>query len=80
MSDGVTAVLEEVSETMLDDGVELQLEELGAGVARVRLEVDPVACEECVVPGAVIESILLPRLQEQEPSLERVQLVGEGVV
>jgi hypothetical protein len=77
MNDGVSGVLAEVSDTMLDEGMELRLDGLEGGTARVRLDVDPAACEDCVVPGSVIEGILLPRLREHLPALERVELVGQ---
>jgi hypothetical protein len=71
----VNDVLDEVSRTMLDDGMELRLESITNGVASVHLVIDPETCKDCVVPKEMIERILLGRLRESAPSLHTVRLI-----
>lgn len=79
MEQQVTKALADFSGAMLDDGIELRLEELRDGIARVRVHFDPKVCQECIVSAPTIEQILLPRLQKSAPGVQAVELVGAPV-
>lgn len=57
-----------------DDGLSFKLLNVEDGAAAVALVVAPEACEECIVPDAVLESILLKEIRKQLPMMRQVKV------
>lgn len=67
----------------LEDGVSLRFAGIEGSTARVRLEIDPEECEECLAPREVLEGILLKRFRDGGMEVDSVEIVespflGEG--
>jgi hypothetical protein len=56
------------------DGADLVLEDVRDGVAHVRLIVGPETCEECIVPKAMLEPVVLMALQDGDPTITSVSV------
>ena len=70
----VSRVLAEVGAS-LDEGASLRLVALDDGVARVELRVEPEACEDCIVPLEMLQTIIESRLAKAGHAVRRVDMV-----
>jgi len=57
-----------------EDGISFTLLGVRDGSAEVALVVAPGACEECVVPDAILESILLKEIRKALPMMRQVRV------
>jgi len=57
-----------------EDGISFKLLKVDDGAADVALVVDPSACEECIVPNSILESILLKEIRKQLPMMRTVKV------
>lgn len=57
-----------------EDGISFKLLQVNDGAADVALVVDPTACEECIVPDAILESILLKEIRKALPMMRQVKV------
>lgn len=57
-----------------DDGVSFQLLKVDDGAADVALVIDPNACQDCIVPDAILENILLKEIRRQIPMMRQVRV------
>jgi hypothetical protein len=71
----VRRILAEVGKS-LDVGASLHLLALEDGVARIELRVDPEACEECIVPLELLQTIVESRLAKAGHAFTRVDLIN----
>lgn len=69
----ITAILDRLGPT-IEDGVRFQLLAVNDGAARVALVLAPEACQDCVVPDAILETILLKEIRKQLPMMRQVQI------
>ena len=57
-----------------DDGISFRLVKVDDGAADVALVFAPDACEECIVPDAILENILLKEIRKQLPMMRQVKV------
>lgn len=57
-----------------EDGISFRLVAVRDGAADVALVVDPGACEECIVPDPILESILLKEIRKELPMMRQVKV------
>jgi len=57
-----------------EDGISFKLLKVHDGAAAVALVVDAQACEECIVPDAILETILLKEIRKQLPMMRQVKV------
>lgn len=69
----INGILETMAPTF-DDGISFKLLKVHDGAADVALVVDPTACEECIVPDEILESILLKEIRKQLPMMREVKV------
>jgi len=72
----ITGILEKLGPSF-DDGVSFKLLTVSDGVTNVQLVVAPDACEECIVPDSILESILLKEIRKQLPMMRVVKVTRE---
>lgn len=68
------SAVERLQSTMQADGTDVELLAIEDGTARLRLVFDPDACEECVVPKQVMETVALRLLGGADESIKRVEI------
>lgn len=69
----INGVLDRIGPTF-DDGISFRLLNVHDGAADVALVVAPDACEECIVPDSILESILLKEIRKQLPMMRQVKV------
>lgn len=69
----ITGILDKMSPTF-EDGISFRLLNVRDGSADVVLVVAPEACEECIVPDSILESILLKEIRKSLPSMRQVKV------
>lgn len=69
----ITGILDKMGPT-IEDGISFKLVAVSDGAADVALVVAPDACEECIVPDAILESILLKEIRKQLPMMRTVKV------
>jgi hypothetical protein len=69
----ITGILDKLGPTF-DDGISFQLVKVNDGAADVALVVAPDACEECIVPDGILESILLKEIRKSLPMMRAVKV------
>ena len=77
MSDAIRAALEPLRGGFQADGADLELVEVDGGDAVILLRIDDeAACaDDCLLPKATLEPILLAAIQSAAPEIERVRLI-----
>ncbi|MFD1717322.1 hypothetical protein [Georgenia deserti] len=75
----VDNALQKFRDMLAKDGYDLSWapSSVDAGKVVVRIEAGPDACEDCLVPQPVMESIMSQALAETSYGLERVELPAE---
>lgn len=68
------AAFEQVRAMLQADGADLVLRGIEEGRASAELILTPETCQECIVPTAILEGIILQTLQEQDPAIATVDL------
>jgi hypothetical protein len=69
----ITGILDKLGPSF-DDGISFKLLSVADGAADVALVFAPDACEECVVPDPILESILLKEIRKQLPMMRQVKV------
>ncbi len=69
----ITGILDKIGPTF-EDGITFKLVSVNDGAADVALVVAPDACEECIVPDEILESILLKEIRKQLPMMRAVKV------
>ena len=59
----------------LDEGASLHLLALHEGIARIELRVEPEACDDCVVPLELLQTVLESRLMNKGDGVIGVEIV-----
>lgn len=70
----INGILDRLGPTF-DDGISFRLVGVRDGAADVSLVVAPDACEECIVPDSILESILLKEIRKQLPMMRQVKVL-----
>ncbi len=71
----IDGILKRVGSTF-DDGVGFELRKVADGVTEVGLTFTSDACTECVVPDAILESILLKEIRKDLPMMRQVKVIN----
>ncbi len=71
----ISGILKRVGSTF-DDGVGFELRKVADGVTEVGLTFTSDACAECVVPDAILESILLREIRKDLPMMRQVKVIN----
>jgi len=71
----INGILKRVGSTF-DDGVGFELRKVADGVTEVGLVFSSDACTECVVPDAILESILLKEIRKDLPMMRQVKVIN----
>jgi hypothetical protein len=69
----INGILDRLGPTF-EDGISFRLLKVHDGAADVQLVFAPDACEECVVPDPILESILLKEIRKQLPMMRQVKV------
>jgi hypothetical protein len=69
----INGILEKMGPSF-EDGISFRLLAVADGAADVAMVVDPSACEECIVPDSILESILLKEIRKQLPMMRQVKV------
>ena len=69
----ITGILDKMGPTF-EDGISFKLIDVRDGAADVALVVAPDACEECIVPDSILESILLKEIRKALPMMRQVKV------
>lgn len=75
----VDSILNELSSVGLAEGLDLKLIQIDQGTVTVGLLIGPNACEECIVPEKIMQSILLMRIQKDLPIIRRISIVRQYI-
>lgn len=74
MTSSPESAVESIRESLQLDGADLHFQRVDDGVAHFRLDLDGVECLECVMPGDVIEQIVITALQKSGSDVHSVTL------
>lgn len=69
----INGILDKIGPSF-EDGISFKLVTVKDGAADVALVVAADACEECIVPDAILESILLREIRKQLPMMRQVKV------
>jgi hypothetical protein len=75
----LVSVIEELRSSFEADGAELKLLAAEGGVVTVELVLGPQACLECILPGDMIQKVVLSKMRKVDPSVTAVTLVDPRV-
>ena len=68
----VASALDEFRQTLRLDDADLEVVGVDGGTVSLRLVLGPEACEECVLPKDMLETVLLQRLRREDDAVSAV--------